>query len=194
MSADLGVVTTLGADAIGQPGQRQFRLFAQSPRGSLLTWLEKDLLLELSLTLDHTLAVITEGKVLRVEAQVGGKGSPRGMPPDFPLTPSYEFQVGRLQLSFDEEDSTFRLSVAPVDIVMESGREPEVVLRDEDAVAFTFTQFQAQQFSASITQLAASGRPTCPYCGTPLDGSPHACVKQNGHRKIIQIETAEDEE
>jgi len=34
----------------------------------------------------------------------------------------------------------------------------------------------------------------CPLCQTPLDGGPHACVKQNGHHEIVQIVEAEDEE
>jgi hypothetical protein len=28
----------------------------------------------------------------------------------------------------------------------------------------------------------------------PLDGGPHACVKQNGHHEIVQIVEAEDDE
>ena len=54
MSVDLGSVTVLGADAIGQQDQRQFRLFAQSVRGSVLMWLEKEQLDGLSIALDRS--------------------------------------------------------------------------------------------------------------------------------------------
>ena len=44
-------------------------------------------------------------------------------------------------------------------------------------------------------EVLPAGRPICPLCHTPLDGGPHACVKQNGHREIMQIiEEAEGEE
>ena len=39
MSIELGRVDVLGADAIGQPGQRRFCLFARSWRGSALMWM-----------------------------------------------------------------------------------------------------------------------------------------------------------
>jgi hypothetical protein len=53
---------------------------------------------------------------------------------------------------------------------------------------------QGQNLARRITALAEGGRPVCPLCHAPLDGGPHACVKQNGHRKIIQIITDEDED
>lgn len=69
MSVDLGPVTVLGADVIGPSDQRQFCLFAQSVRGSVLMWLEKEQLDGLSIALDRSLALITEGQALRTEAQ-----------------------------------------------------------------------------------------------------------------------------
>ncbi len=96
-------------------------------------------------------------------------------------------------ISFNENDSTFMLNVTPLEIIMEPGREPQVVMNEDDAVSFIFTQQDAQRLSSSITYLVSAGRPVCPLCHTPLDGGPHACVKQNGHREIIQIEEGEDE-
>jgi len=34
----------------------------------------------------------------------------------------------------------------------------------------------------------------CPLCGAPLDGGPHACVKQNGHHEIVQLVEDDEEE
>ncbi len=87
----------------------------------------------------------------------------------------------------------------PLEIVMERGREPQVILQEEDTLSFRLTLQQAQQLSSTITVLVISGRPVCPLCRTPLDGGPHACVKQNGHRELAQMledeaEDAEDEE
>ena len=193
MSVHLGPARVLGAESVGQPGQRRFRLFVQSARGSAVMWLEKGQLNSLSLALDRSLALISDGKVLRIEARAGEPPAPEGMPANFKLPPTYEFQVGQMGISFNENDSTFMLNVTPLEIIMEPGREPQVVMNEDDAVSFIFTQQDAQRLSSSITYLVSAGRPVCPLCHTPLDGGPHACVKQNGHREIIQIEEGEDE-
>jgi uncharacterized repeat protein (TIGR03847 family) len=193
MSIELGPVWLLGADAVGQPGQRRFRLFVQSARGSAILWMEKEQLNSVSLSLDHILAQLTEGQVLRVEAHVGEQRQPTKMPPDFPKTPTYEFQVGQIKLAYEEERDIFLLSVAPLEIELQSGGEPQAILREEDAVSFLFNQREAQELSGSITTVVSAGRPLCPLCHVPLDGGPHACVKQNGHREILQIEEEEGE-
>ncbi|HZT98480.1 MAG TPA: DUF3090 family protein [Ktedonobacteraceae bacterium] len=196
MSVDLGPIDILGADAVGQPGQRRFRLFARSTRGSAVIWMEKEQLNSLSLAIDRFLALITEGQILRTEAVAGNRPSPGGMPADFPRQPTYDLQVGQIRLNYEERRAVFLFSVVPLEILMERGQEPQLVLREDRTLTFLFTQQQAQQLSNAIAILVTSGRPVCPLCGTPLDGSPHACEKQNGHHDILRIEreTETDEE
>ncbi|HET9919675.1 MAG TPA: DUF3090 family protein [Ktedonobacteraceae bacterium] len=194
MSVDLGQVDVLGAEAVGQPGQRRFRLFARSRRGSAIMWMEKEQLNGLSLALDRFLAQLTEGQVLRTEAQAGQRPKPEGMPRNFPSTPDYEFQVAQIKIGYDEAGALFLLSVTPLEIVMEPGQEPEAVIDEDAAVSFFFSQGQAERLTTAIGVLVTSGRPVCPLCGTPLDGGPHACVKQNGHHKIILVDEEEEEE
>lgn len=193
MSVDLGRVRVLGADAVGQPGQRRFRLFAQSGRGSLVVWMEKEQLNSLSIALDRALAQLSEGQVLRTEARAGGRSSPQTMPADFPSSPTYEFQAGQIGLNYDERDDLFLIGVTPFEIILQ-GEEPAVQLRDEDEVSFLFSLYEAQNLSSVIASVVNAGRPVCPLCGIPLDGGPHACVKQNGHREILQIETEDEDE
>lgn len=196
MSVDLGQAQILGAEAVGQPGQRRFRLYMQGVRGSAVMWMEKEQLNSLSLALDRALAQITEGKVLRTEAAQNKQQTPTGMPADFPRYPTHEFQVGQITLAYDEGRDQFILSAIPIEVILERGLEQDVeaLIDDESALAFRFTQQQAQQLSTTITMIVRSGRPVCPLCGTPLDGGTHACVKQNGHREIIQSERGEDDE
>ncbi|SRR5579884_943804 len=194
MSVDLGHVSVLGADAVGQPGQRRFRLFAESRRGSAVMWMEKEHLNSLSLALDRFLAMISEGQILRTEARATKPSEPRGMPDDFPVHPTYEFQVGQMKLNYDEQDEVFQLSVTPLEIQLEQGREPQISMREEDSVSFFFSQIEALSLSNAISLVVVAGRPVCPLCHAPLDGGPHACVKQNGHREILQIEEQEDED
>jgi uncharacterized repeat protein (TIGR03847 family) len=194
MSVDLGRARILGADAVGQPGQRRFRLFAQSSRGSLIVWMEKEQLNSLSVALDRALAQLSEGTVLRTEARVGGKQLSQAMPEDFPSPATYEFQAGQIGLNYDERDDLFMLGITPFDIILQGDEEPLIQLKEEEGVSFFFSLPEAQHLSVGISAVVGLGRPVCPLCGVPLDGGPHACVKQNGHREILQIEAEEDEE
>src|SRR5579875_522966 len=182
---DLGTAEIVSAEALGQPGQRRFRLFARTRRSSAILWMEKEQLLNLSLII---------GRILRTEARAGGLApAGEGMPDDFPLPPDYDFQVGQLRLTFDGEQDAFSLTAVPFDIVADESGEPQLSLRSEEALSFLFTIEQAQSLTSRITFLLNSGRPVCPLCHTPLDGGPHACIKQNGHREIIQVLKGEED-
>ncbi|BCL82811.1 DUF3090 family protein [Ktedonobacteria bacterium brp13] len=200
MSVDLGLVPTLGADAVGQPGQRRFRLFARSEQESAVMWMEKEQLAGLSEVLDRALALITEGQVLRVEARAEEAAGGSGMPSDFPSYPTHDIQAGQMRLNYDESAGTFSLSVVPIEALLEEEgsegdeEEPQIAMRYEEAITFAFTQQQAHELSQSIQHILTAGRPVCPLCHMPLDGGPHACVKQNGHRDITQIEDAGESE
>ncbi len=193
MSTDLGPVTILGADAVGEPGQRRFRLYTQAGSRSAVMWMEKEQLSTLSLALDRALAQLTEGKVLRTLAQAGPKSEVGGMPGGFPTRPTFEFQVGQIRIGYDQGRDLFALIVAPIEILLERGQEPRAYIREDEAVSLFFTLQQAQALTSSINALVESGRPVCPLCHRPLDGGPHACVPQNGHRQVIQ-ELLEDDE
>ncbi len=192
MITELGPVEILGTEAIGQPGQRRFRLFALVRDISVAMWMEKEQLSNLSLALDRILAQLTEGSILRIEAQAEPQPTLVGAPASFPQKPSFEFQVGQLRISYDERRNLLVLIGVPLEVVIERGQEPQVILREEDTLSFNFTLLQAQELSRAITVLVTSGRPMCPLCGMPLDGGPHACIRQNGHREFIQVLEEED--
>lgn len=186
MSTDLGPVEVLGAEAIGQPGQRRFRLFARSRRGSAIMRMEKEQVHQLSIIIDQFLAQLTQGQILRTEAQAGGLQKTRtSMPVNFPRSPDHDFQVAELRLNYEEERAMFLLVAIPLEIIMEPGEEPVAQIHEEDAVSFLFTQQQAQELTSTIAVIVPAGRPVCPLCGIPLDGNPHACTRQNGHHEIL---------
>ncbi len=193
MSIDFGPIRVLGADAVGAPGQRRFRIFAQNSYDSAVMWVEKEQLRELSLLLDRFVAHLSEGQILRTEASASGLPRPEQIPADFPTQPTYDFRVGEMKLSYDERSNMILLNAVPGEIVMERGGEPQLMIREEDAVSLLMTQQQAQQLASSITAIVTSGRPVCPLCNTPLDGGPHACVKQNGHRQVITAQEQEED-
>lgn len=193
---DLGTATLLGADAVGRPGQRRFRLFARTRAYSAIMWMEKEQLLNLSLVIDRILAQISEGRILRTEARVGGlTAEGEELPGDFPASPDYDLQVGQLRLSFEGDHDIFILVAVPFEITEDEQGEPQIELHADEGLSVHFTIEQAQSLTSRITALVNAGRPVCPLCHTPLDGGPHACVKQNGHREIIQmLEGEEDDE
>ena len=179
---------------MGQPGQRRFCLFARSQRGTALMWMEKDQLNRLSLTLDQVLAQLTSGQVLRTEAQAGSPPTPPGLPANFPRTPEYDFRSAQMALTYNESEEMFSFTIAPVDVVLEPGQEPQALVHEEDAISFNFDMSQAQELASTINVLMTGGRPVCPFCHTPLDGGPHACVKQNGHHEIIRVIEQDEED
>lgn len=193
MSTDMGPVNILGADAVGEPGQRRFRLYAQAGSRSAIMWMEKEQLNTLSLALDRALAQLTDGKVLRTLAQTGPKPEVEGMPASFPSRASFEFQVGQIRIGYDQGRDLLALIAAPIEILLERGQEPRALIREDESVAIFFTLQQAHALTSAVTVLVASGRPVCPLCNMPLDGGPHACAPQNGHRQVIQ-ELVEDDE
>jgi uncharacterized repeat protein (TIGR03847 family) len=193
MSTDLGPVSIIGADAVGGPGQRRFRLYAQAGTRTAIMWMEKEQLNTLSLALDRAMAQITDGNVLRTLAQVGPKPEVVGMPANFPDRPTFEFQVGQIRIGYDEGRTLLALVAAPIEILLERGQEPRAIIREDEAVSIFFTMQQAQALTSSISVLVTSGRPLCPLCNRPLDGGPHACVQQNGHKEVIQDLVEDDE-
>src|ERR1700731_1768012 len=140
-TADLGLAKLVGADAVGQPGQRRFRLFVlgQRPILSAVMWLEKEQLNNLSLALDRVLAQLTEGRILRTEAQAGPPPRFVEMPATFPKKPDFEFQVGRLLLNYEEHRGLLVLIVVPMEIRMDAReQEPQIFLLEEEALSILF--------------------------------------------------------
>src|SRR5690349_24708320 len=100
MSVDLGPIDILGADAVGQPGQGRFRLFARRTRGSAVIWMEKEQLNSLSLAIDRFQALLTAGQILRTEAVAANRPSATGMPAKLPRQPTYDRHAGQIRPTY----------------------------------------------------------------------------------------------
>lgn len=194
MSYELGLVRVLGVEALGEPGQRRFRLFVGGAEASAFVWLEKEQLNSLSLALDRALAILSDGQILRIEAQSGAPLAPTTRPATFTDRVDYDLQAGQMSLSFDEDENAFVIHAVPVEMVNGEMDELIGVLHEEETLAFSFALVQGQRLAQDITLVVASGRPVCPLCQQPLDGGPHACVKQNGHSKAVLHDITESDE
>lgn len=175
---DFGRAHVLGAEAIGEPGNRRFRIYIRSQRGSASLWLEREQLDALGQAMEQVIARITGGIALRIEA-AADLPHPPGAPTDFPEDPDVEFPVGNMQIGYDEAHKLTVLRAGPL-ILIE--REGEYFTQDEADLPFSvaFSRAQAEQLTIHIRGIIAGGRPRCPFCNRAM-GPNHMCDKQNGY-------------
>lgn len=165
---DLGPVTRIDPDAVGQPGQRRFRLVIDGSGGSACLWLEKEQLQALGLAIDQLLAPLAT-LWTRNPADPSAETTPTGGAGAEPA--SIELQVGRLALGHDPEVKEFLL------LVHEIEADPD----GPATLVCRANRGQLRELSQKITSLAAAGRPRCPLCGQPIGDEPHTCPGSNGH-------------
>jgi uncharacterized repeat protein (TIGR03847 family) len=60
-------------------------------------------------------------------------------------------------------------------------------MESEDAEVFIvrISEEQARAFARRAVALVASGRPSCPFCGRPIDPEGHICPRANGYRRHV---------
>lgn len=164
---DLGPLSHISAEAVGQPGQRRFRLRAVSREGdSASLWLEKEQLSALGDAVETVLR--DEGYRYErlplddIEADPGA----------FPLSASIEARLARLSLGINRDAQVIVLHGS--DSVDED--EPEAT-----TVSFEFDYRRGYELRREIIEVVAAGRPLCPLCTAPMDPEGHVCVRTNGH-------------
>jgi hypothetical protein len=156
---DLGEVSRVDAESVGEPGSRHFRLRAQGGQGTALLWLEKEQLYELAIAIKQLL----EKAVPEVTDE------PLSVPGD--ISTDYDFHVTRMALG-QEQGGNYRLVANTTE--------------DGSAVSLTLMEEQLDQLADQAFEVCASGRPRCPLCGAPLDGGEaHVCSRSNGHHKPV---------
>lgn len=171
---DMGRVEWIGAESVGVPGQRTFRLMAMTTESSAQLWLEKEQLQILAETIAKMLLEIDAEQGSGLRAISSGDSNPK--PENFPARPEIEFQVGALGLRYDSE----------LDLIALEAFEREAP--DESAPEFRCltTRQQMEVLQTNSLEVVSAGRPRCPLCGTPLPerGIPHFCPPTNGHQKL----------
>jgi uncharacterized repeat protein (TIGR03847 family) len=162
-------------EAIGEPGQRRFRLLAVVDGETYIVWMEKQQLDALGRALEQVLDQLPERSI---DLSAGNE------PVEFDLETRRQFRAGRMELGFDEERD--RLVVIAHDLEVESDDDPGFICR--------LTRSQARELSGDAATVVAAGRPRCVLCGQPMEPGPHACPQQNGHLPDeLGIASREDE-
>lgn len=170
------------AEALGQPGQRRFRLIAKQGGQTACLWVERTDVEMLIQALREVIAEMSGSEVLRVE---GGQDLPPAPAPraNFPSDPDVEFQVGRWALGVDEASNELVFLAASLEQAL-TGEDEEEELVPQFRVMLSVEA--AESFAERAESVVAGGRPRCPLCGTALSyaDEPHTCIKQNGHHHI----------
>ena len=160
--AEFTNVTNLRAEALGEPGQRTFRVLVDSGSSTAVIWLEKEQLFQLALALNQLLVSLPE------------ESSGLDAPPEEGESPPpshLEFKVGKLVLGHDGAKGKIVIDAHD----LESGEDgpPRVRVWSDRA--------QVRAFAEEALRQCAAGRPICPLCGGPIDPTGHRCPRTNGH-------------
>ncbi|MBS43557.1 MAG: hypothetical protein CMH83_10435 [Nocardioides sp.] len=175
------------AGTVGEPGERTF--FLQARTGVRLTSiaLEKQQVAALAQRvdelLDEVMSSTDDGQTL-VPAV-----APLALDDTEPLEQPIEeeFRAGTMTLSWDPSDDRVVIEVFPYteaavvspDQVDEDFEEPE----PEEVFLVRLTAAAARSFVKRAEQVLEAGRPSCPFCGNPIDPEGHLCVRANGFRR-----------
>jgi uncharacterized repeat protein (TIGR03847 family) len=164
------------ADALGEPGQRRFRVLAIVDGITRVVWMEKEQLRRLGQALEQVLENLPD-----LGPEIGTTGSAL----EFDEETTSQIRAGRMELGFDEQRR--RLVVIAHDLEVEDESGPAFVCR--------LTPLQARELAEEAEAVVASGRPLCPLCGNPMGPGPHVCEKQNGHfpQRLEEVQ-GEDED
>ena len=149
-------------EAIGEPGQRRFRLLVSSGEETTVLWMEKMQVDALGRALEQLLEQLPESGITEDLSD---------LEPQFDLGSDRQFRVGKLEIGYDEDRD--RIVIIAYDIEEHESFGPAAVCR--------LTRMQAGEISDESERVVSAGRPRCVMCGMPMGPGPHACANQNGH-------------
>jgi uncharacterized repeat protein (TIGR03847 family) len=182
---ELGAVDRITTDAVGDPGQRTFYLQARAGAELITVVVEKEQVVLLSQSVLELLADVPleTGALDETELALESPIDPR-------------FRAGRLSIGYDPEQDRFLLEITEYDpdddVEDEAGDEGaeddpirsliEPPGDDRETIRLWASREQMLALSRHGAEVAERGRPTCRFCGNPIDPEGHVCPATNGHR------------
>jgi uncharacterized repeat protein (TIGR03847 family) len=169
MTEDVGTVV-LVSGAVGDPGQRTFYLQTQSRDGVHTIKCEKGQVAALAEHLERLLADLpSTGATALVPTDL--------LPPLDPL-----FVLGTIGLAYDGDSDHVVVVLEELVVPDEDAEDVDEVLDAElehDGIRLEMTRGVASAFCARAKEIVAAGRPSCRWCGRPMDLDGHACPRMN---------------
>jgi uncharacterized repeat protein (TIGR03847 family) len=172
---------------VGEPGQRTF--FLQARAGTRLTSvaLEKEQVAALAERVDEMLDEI-------VRTSAGDSPVPAVSPVELddsdPLEQPIEeeFRVGTMTLAWDNAAEQVVLDIysteSSADDAEQGGGEEDPEDDAAEVLEVHLSAASARAFAKRAGSVLAAGRPSCPFCGNPLDPQGHICPRANGFRRL----------
>lgn len=157
---DFGEAVSVDAEAIGQPGQRRFRLMVRSAGQTAAIWMEKQQLQSIGEWFEET--------VKKLDEETGS--SPDVEPTPFGAIFDVEVQVLQVALGYQEDGGLFVIQVFDDQSTVQ-----------EPAFNCLLSRGQCRVLSRKIAEVVAAGRAICPLCGRPMEPTGHVCPRSNGH-------------
>jgi len=175
---ELDRVDRITADAIGDPGQRVFYLQARKGRDLVTVLVEKQQVELLSASILEILSRIG----LETEDERPDESE---MVLEEPLEPMW--RAGRLSIGYEHERDLVLLELVELVPGDEEDDEDEAseladAELDADRLRLWATREQMLALSRQGAEVVLRGRPTCQFCGNPMDPEGHRCPAMNGHR------------
>ena len=172
---------------VGQPGDRTFFLQARGGGRLISVALEKVQVAALAERLEQLL-----DEIVRVS---GGTAAVPAVAPtelndDGPLEQPImeEFRVGALSLGWEPETERVVIAASaavPGEPEQAEDDEEDPFVDDEadgpDVLRVRVSGAVARAFAKRALFVVAAGRPSCQFCGQPLDPAGHVCARSNGH-------------
>lgn len=170
---------------VGPPGARTFFLQARSGARVVSVALEKQQVAALAERMDGLLDEIMANA--RNDALIPAV-APFGLDDSEPLEQPIqeEFRAGTMTLSWDPDDERVVIEVFPVTEVEVSPEDLDDDLEEPEPDEVLLVRLPpgiARAFVKRAAQVLDAGRPSCPFCGNPIDPEGHLCVRANGFRR-----------
>lgn len=158
------------AGAVGEPGGRSFYLQARQGGALVSVGLEKSQVAALAGRLSELLDTV-EGLAGELPARAGHD--------DRPLeAPTVElFRVGAMALAWDATSRQVVIEAQPLTEEGGFAEVPDQAPEGPDLLRVRVEAARARDFIRRAASLIAAGRPTCPFCGQPLEATGHFCAK-----------------
>jgi uncharacterized repeat protein (TIGR03847 family) len=163
---DYGRALSVDAEAVGQPGQRRFRLLVRSSNQAASVWMEKEQLAGIGTWLEEVLERLQKEKPT---------GEPDVEPLPFPEPFDMEMRASQIGLGYVEEEDVFVIQAFDAE---SAGSSQTPTFR------CLLIRGQARVLTKKIANVIAGGRPICPLCERPIDPSGHVCPRANGHHRV----------
>jgi len=169
---ELDPLTHLVADSVGEPGRRTFFLQAASGAQQVTLLVEKEQVRLLADRLTGWLPSLAVERPEDPEEVAAAEATPMALRE--PLEP--DFRVGQLTLAYDAERDRVLVTAAELVADSEGG-----AAQDPQEIRLVATRPQLRMLARHGSEIVGRGRPTCQFCGNPMDASGHVCPAMNGH-------------